>query len=113
MIILTGYYRDANLDLTETRNLAISLTVPTRYTGHRYPALAPPAKLLRQFNAGRCDWSEYAEAYEQYVLARLDRQQVLAEIQLMCGDSPRLLCHCKDHSICHRQLVRRWLEWGI
>ena len=72
--------------------------------------LAPTREMLRDYRAGRMDWSAYAERFidlmrERRVADRLPRQ---------LADGGCLLCSEDQPHHCHRRLVAEYLDerWG-
>jgi len=91
--------------------IAISRTVPSWYDGPRYPALYPPADLLRAAKAGEVTWEEYASRYRAEVLDKLDLLDVVADLHRMVPNDaePVVLCHCPRWAPCHRRIVAEWV----
>jgi len=55
------------------------------------------------------DWEEYQRRYREEVLAVLDPDKVLRDLETLgAGHDIILLCFEKDRTHCHRGLVAEW-----
>jgi uncharacterized protein YeaO (DUF488 family) len=101
----------------------------TRYRGrylptNRYdvwmPSLGPSERLLRNGQAGRLSWAEFAREYrkELFLDGRLDARNesiknhgqkfALRLIKtLACKGPVTLMCHCESDERCHRSVLKR------
>ena len=84
--------------------VAISLYIPTLWTGEVYKALAPTPSIFYDIKAGRIDTDEYTRRYNLEVLEKLDPQQVFNDLK-----DKVLLCYEMPGDFCHRRLVAEWL----
>jgi uncharacterized protein YeaO (DUF488 family) len=70
--------------------------------------LAPSVELLRDFQAGRVEWREFARRYRAEIR---DRRELLDDLSRRAKrGAVTLLCGCKDESRCHRSLLKRLIE---
>jgi uncharacterized protein (DUF488 family) len=84
--------------------VSIARFPPKWYTGARYLPLAPAPDMLRIR-----DWEEYRRRYREEVLAALDPDKVLQDLEAIgAGHDIVLLCFEKDRAHCHRGLVAEW-----
>lgn len=97
--------------------IAISRSVPKYLAGtiKRYEALAPPGWMQRSLLDEPEKWQR---RFRKVVLARLDPQQVWAELHELAGagNEPVLCCWERledEKEFCHRTEVARWLEDAI
>ena len=84
--------------------VSISRFPPHWYTGARYLRLAPAPDMIKIR-----DWDEFCHRYRSEVLATLDPDTVLHELEeLVPGRDIVMLCFEKDRTHCHRSLVAEW-----
>lgn len=86
--------------------VAISVGLPSWYTGKRFLPLAPTRAMLKMSSA------TYQFHYEQ-ILAKLNPQQTFDELQAMVSGEPILLCFEPPGKLCHRLYVSRWFRETI
>ena len=75
-----------------------------------FKRLAPPWPLLLDYKSGKCDWAQYEVRFKRDVLANLDRDLTIKELQLRYGPRIHLLCWELKDKHCHRRLVLEWLN---
>lgn len=84
--------------------VSIARFPPKWYTGARYLLLAPAPDMLKIK-----DWDEYRRRYFNEVLAVLDPDKVLQDLNVDgAGHDIILLCFEKERTHCHRGLVAAW-----
>jgi uncharacterized protein YeaO (DUF488 family) len=84
--------------------VSISRFPPHGYTGARYLRLAPARDMIKI-----SDWDEFCNQYRNEVLATLDPDAVLRELEeLVPEDDIVMLCFEKERAHCHRCLVAEW-----
>ena len=87
-------------------SVSIARFPPTWYTGACYLPLAPAPEMLKIR-----DRDEYRRRYREEILANLDPDTVLRELEsLGAGHDIVLLCFEKDRTHCHRGLVAEWFH---
>jgi uncharacterized protein YeaO (DUF488 family) len=86
--------------------VSIARFPPKWFTGSRYLRLAPEPEMLKIGN-----WEEYRRRYREEVLACLDPDEVLRDLNVdRAGHDIILLCFEKDRMHCHRGLVAEWFH---
>lgn len=86
--------------------VSIARFPPKWFAGPRYYTIAPPPELLQM-----PDWDEYRTRFRKEVLARLDPDTVIHDLESLAGGTEIImLCFEKDRSRCHRGLVAEWLR---
>lgn len=85
------------------------------FVGNSYTKLAPKKDFWNIWhdNIGKIDEDEnntyYMHEYYNQVLANLDANEILKELQQF-GEDVVLLCFENENEFCHRHLVATWLE---
>ena len=86
--------------------VSIARFPPAWFTGTRYLKLAPKPEMLKIGN-----WEEYRRRYREEVLAGLDPDEVLRDLNIEgAGHDIILLCFEKERAHCHRGLVAEWFH---
>jgi uncharacterized protein YeaO (DUF488 family) len=102
-MLKTSYFAKSS---KEPGAVSIARFPPKWYTGARYLPLAPAPELLKIK-----DWDEYRRRYHKEVLAVLDPDTVLRDLNAEnAGHDIILLCFEKDRAHCHRGLVAAWFR---
>jgi len=83
--------------------VAISRGVPDFYHGPIYKALAPRWDMLKMAR------EDYDREFD-FILARLDPEEVYRELVALGGENAILLCWEKPNAWCHRRRIAEWFE---
>jgi hypothetical protein len=107
MEVYTSYFgMKANIEKEDILPVSIALWKPRWYEGLEYKKIAPKAFMLR----GDYDQDEYIRFYEQWVLNKLNVDEVIKDLErLGDGKDIALLCYEKPGEFCHRHLFAEWM----
>lgn len=112
MKIYTSYFGNIKNIPPHIWPLSIARQRPAWYGGAELGILAPSYQLLRQFQSGRIDWSEFEVLYRAE-LDSLDPVEILQMIRHRVWDNDVcLLCYEPIGKSCHRHILAEWLEAG-
>lgn len=97
--------------------VAISGGLPPGYNGYRFKDLAPSYRNFTEYKEGKQSFDDFATRYKEETLGKLRVSDVAQEIhKLVGGHDPNkhivLTCFEKDHKVCHRSLVAKWMTDG-
>lgn len=121
MQIFTSYFARIRRLPNNIVPISIAIKTPAWFSGARYPALAPKGDFFSVWKNNH-DNEEYLLHYEREVLAQLDMQTVISDLQSIAGKKDiALMCYEKPSDFCHRHRVARWftdggipvVEWGV
>jgi len=86
--------------------VSISNGVPDFFHGPRYKKVAPRWDMLKMSK------EDYDREFN-FILARLDPQEVYNDLVKLGGEDAILLCWEKPNAPCHRRRVAEWLEENL
>lgn len=90
--------------------IAITAYKPKWFNGLFYQKLSPPALLVDSYKKEEITKDEYSILYYEFILSKLNQNQIYNEIINQFGDDATLLCYEKPDDFCHRHLVREWFR---
>ena len=99
-IMTTGSFRNCG---NMKGAVAISNGAPDFFRGPRYKLVAPRWDMLRMPR------EEYDREFD-FILARLDPEEVYRDLVALGGEDAILLCWEKPNTWCHRRRIAEWLE---
>lgn len=113
MIIVTSYFSNFR-KLAGFTQVSIALWPPRGFSGQRFPRLAPPQDLLREWKAGNIGEAEYTDWFRREILDTMPERDAVIKRLSGFGDRVALLCFEKSGAFCHRNLVaERFRQMGI
>lgn len=113
MLIVTSYFANIR-KLSGIVPVSIAQWPPRGYAGAKFPRLAPPAALLREWKAGGMSERDYADWFAREILDTMPERDAVIRRLSDFGDRIALCCYEKSGSFCHRNLVaERFREMGI
>ena len=109
MKIFTSYF-DNLFNIGELVPIGIAGISPPEFKGLEYKRLAPKRFIYDNYIQSG-DEEKYSKDYFQFVLDRLNPEQVIKELNnLSGGKDVVLLCYEKPYKFCHRHLVAKWFK---
>ena len=121
MKVYTSYFANSKkLAAAGVKVIGVALYPPKWFYGYTVRYVAPTPSIL--FAKGQTH-EQYTERYKREVLARVNPQQLMAELQRIGqGQDVALCCFEKPGDFCHRHILAEWLsektgedikEWGV
>lgn len=108
-MIYTSYFAKLRNLPEDIVPVAICGGVPKWYKGKVYKVLAPEFNSFRTFKVTG-DADTFSHDYNQLVLAKLNADSVVKELEELTGSKDIcLVCFEKSDDFCHRHLVADWL----
>ena len=109
MIIYTSYFANIKkLVANGIKPMSISLFPPKYFQGVKLYGVAPSKSILFAKNQTH---DQYEKRYRKEILAKIDPQVFLQQLELMSGGQDVALC-CFEvpSSFCHRHILAAWLN---
>jgi len=109
--MVTSSYKNFDSDLYYCYSISGDGGKNARYTGKKYPQLAPKITFWKKWNDNKGKVSEeennkyYVEEYYKEVLSKLDPEEVYGVLKHRV-----LLCYEDSAEFCHRHIVAEWLN---
>lgn len=104
-MIYTSYFANRKIPKNIVR-IAVCLYPPKWYHGPQMRDVTPSYSILKM-SKGQED---YTQRYKSEILARLNTQNVLRNINTISnGQDAVLLCFEKPEDFCHRHILAEWL----
>lgn len=114
MRIATGYFAMIR-QYAPLIPVSIALKTPEFFKGPQYKKVSPTGEILRLYKSGQIGKDEYISMYNRDVLAKLNPQEILSDLEKICREATGcvLLCYEKPGDLCHRHLLAGWLSQNL